>query len=360
MGQEKVFFTKKGSIVVGDGKKFKPEFALQIETKAKEGSDANSVYIGRGGLNLKGGIFKMSTYKGKPIVWRLYPAGFSNMKGVGIKGRLAVGTAKAKTAWKVYLEKGRTLDIGSFGFAYSTGETGTLSFNEYVVSKDGQQQVKLHNKKEFACAMRLHNDGHVGLGTTTAAEDLTVKTSNPDSHLYFTSDKAPGKIAKFTMLAGGSMRLSADGGSIKSGKFEVKEFRGLAFTNAGGKAKTIFDRGGKPAGLKKGVEFKAPLVEFRSGNVGIGVKTAQKMLHVGGSHWSQGSMIVKGGFTQIKKSMMEFTSFLQTGEGDSDGTDVGALVKHLAGLVRKNKQRLHKQASSIAFMEREVSALRAR
>jgi hypothetical protein len=325
------------------------------------------------------------------------------------------------------------------------------------VSKDGQQQVKLHNKKEFACAMRLHNDGtmhfegtasagilkmsklmsinpnkghvtfekfaeigmkgksgalplrvkggsktrkasiafghiagsvgllgstgsyaflgtrdekkfvaiqhsdgHVGLGTTTAAEDLTVKTSNPDSHLYFTSDKAPGKIAKFTMLAGGSMRLSADGGSIKSGKFEVKEFRGLAFTNAGGKAKTIFDRGGKPAGLKKGVEFKAPLVEFRSGNVGIGVKTAQKMLHVGGSHWSQGAMIVKGGFTQIKKSMMEFTSFLQTGEGDSDGTDVGALVKHLAGLVRKNKQRLHKQASSIAFMEREVSALRAR
>jgi len=134
----------------------------------------------------------------------------------------------------------------------------------------------------------------------------------------------------------------------------------LAFTNAGSKAKTVFDRGQQPAGQKKGADSKPPYTEFRSGNVGLGVKKALKHLHIGGSHWSQGKLILKGGFIRAQSaSMLEVTELVQLAEHPTRSKDVGEVIKSLAQLVRKNKARLKNQATSIALMERQLMDLRS-
>jgi hypothetical protein len=454
--QEKVKFTKKGNLVVGE-KGGKEKFAIQIETAAKNGAARNSVWIGRGGLRIKGGILKLAKYKGRPIVWRLYPSGFSNMKDLGIKGRLAVGSEKSHPKFPLYIEKGRTVDVGGYGFMYSSGGVGTVAFNRYIVSEQGQHEAKVHNKKAFSAAVNLHHDGsmhfegsgsrgvlkmsklmsinpakghvtfekfadvglssqtghlplrvkggsakqkssiafghldksvgllgatskfvflgtrderkfvamqhadgHVGIGSTSAPEELTLRTTRPDSKVIFSSSKAVGMKASLTLTKDTSMVLSVSE-SKKAGKFELKDYRGLSFTNAGGKANTVFDRGSAPAPLKKGSTFKAPLTEFRSGNVGIGVDKASKTLHIGGNHWSQGLLILKNGFGRIgaPSTELEVTELVQLAEHPTRGKDVGEVVRTLAKLVRKNKAKLQDQASSIALMERQLVAMRS-
>jgi hypothetical protein len=449
--QSKFFFTKAGNIVVGD--KEKPEFALQIETDAKEGDPANSIYVAKGGLRIRGAVNKMSTYKGKPIVWRLYPSGFSNMKDLGVRGKLVIGSEK-KFDWAIYVEKGRTIDVGKSGFVHASDGKGTLSFNEYIVSQKGQKEIKLRDKKAFASAVRagedgvvtfeatpkagdlamsklmridpakgiitfdkytnfglsggapfpfkakggsssklstiafghisnsmgllgatsqfsylgardekkfvaIQHNGNVGLGTTTATEELTVRTSKARSDIHLTSASRPGSAVLITMEETGSTKFSIAGSTpadTKSGKFLVQDYSKLTFS---GKAATVFDRGNAPAGLKKGATFNPPHTEFRTGKVGLGVTEPKHHLHVGGNHWAQGKMIVKNGFGRASM-MAEAMSMLELGEGSTElqpeGTDVGHAIILLTRLVRKNKLRLAKQASAIAMMEQEMDA----
>lgn len=156
--QEKVFFSEHGSFVVGD--KEKPQMAMQIETNAKELTPAQDIYIAKGNLVIKGAIVKKAMYKGQVIYWRLHPEGFSNMKDIGVSGAMRVGTVSKKHKG-MYVAKGRSVDLGGFGFLYTTGLEGTLSFNEYIVTTQGQQEKKLHDKKAYAASLRLGNDGVV-------------------------------------------------------------------------------------------------------------------------------------------------------------------------------------------------------
>lgn len=484
--QPKIFITggkdsdKFGTFAVGALPDYKPKYALQIETNAPELSDGNSAYVGAiapngnvvGHVHIHGAIIKKSMWKGQVIFWRLHPAGFSNMKDIGIDTTLAIGTDKVHSEkWRqIYIEKGRSVDMGEHGFAYTTGNQGTISFNEYLVTAQGMQEKKLHNKKQYAAAMRFgndgtvtfegtaeagvlkmtrlmtvdpaggkttfekfsdfgmqstsgstkfplrvkggseakkatiafghiptsmgllgstkdytflgtrdeqkflalqHADGKVGMGTTTASEDLTIRTTKSDSDIHFTSEKTPGKVALLTMEAGGSMKLHATAGDVKSGMFEVKEYTKVHFGNAGGSAQTVFDRANPPAGIAKGTEFEPPVIEFRTGKVGFGVENPEKELSVGGNHWSQGLMILKNGFGSFNPStMMELTNMIETAEGSdlaqlqpteevTDEIDVADTVMKLAKLVRTNRKRLLKQASTIEQMESTMARLMA-
>jgi len=446
--QEKLYFTKEGNMVVGGNK---PKFGLQIEGKNALGDPANDLYVTKGNVHIRYGILQKGVYKGQPIVWALNPQLFSNLKDLGVDGRLAVGTEKRKH-FAMYVEKGRSGNIGDTGFLFSTDKMGTVSFNEHVVTTDGQTQRKLHNKKAYAAAVRFgssgtvdfegtsqvgnikmgklmsfsapenkvtfekftdfgmdgegstkfplrvmggskdqqstvsfghmensmgrlgstsekvflstydekhflniqHKNGHIGIGTDAATEELTIRTKKANSDIHFTSTKVKGKVATLTMESGGSTKIHASAGDLKSGKFEVKEFTHLAFTNDKSKAKTIFDRGNPPMGAKPGDKFKMPWVQFRTGKVGLSVPTPDHHLHIGGDHWSQGQLILKKGFGRSDSEMMEFTDMIQMGEGvghTRDGTDVADAVAALARLVRRNKQRLAKQRTSIAQME---------
>lgn len=446
--QEKVYFSKGGNMVVGS---FTPKFGLQIESKNALEHPANDLYITKGNVLIKSGIRQKAKYKEKDITWALDPQGFSNLKDLACDGNMAVGTYKRKHQ-AMYVEKHRTGNIGDAGFLFSTGQMGTVSFNEHLVTIEGQTVKKLHDKKAYAAAVRFgssgtvdfegtaqlgnikmgklmslnapankvtfekysdfgmngagsikfplrvkggsreqqstvafghmsnsmgrlganskmvflanynekhflaaqHNNGHVGIGTTTATEELTIRTEKANSDIHFTSNKASGKLATLTMEAGGSTKIHASAGDVKSGKFEVKEFTNLAFTNDKSKAKTIFDRGNPPVGSKPGDKFKMPWVQFRTGKVGLSVSKPQHHLHIGGDHWSQGQLILKKGFARSESEMMEFSDLIQMGEGvghTRDGTDVADAVAALARLVRRNKQRLAKQRSSITQME---------
>jgi hypothetical protein len=485
--QPKIFITggpdasEVGTFAVGNLPDYKPKYAIQIETNAPDLSDANSAYIGAvspkgnvvGNVRVFGALIKKSMYKGQVIYWRLHPAGFSNMKDIGIDTTLAIGTDKVYTEKyrQLYIEKGRSVDLGAHGFMYTTGNQGTVSFNEYIVTSQGMQEKKLHNKKQYAAAMRFgndgttifegtaepgvlkmtklmtidpaaskttfekfsdfgmqsasgatrfplrvkggtdtkkasigfghvttsmgllgstkdfaflgtsdeqkylalqHADGKVGMGTTTPTDDLTIRTLKSDSDIHFTSSKTPGKVALLTMLAGGSVKLHATAGDVKSGMFEIKEYTNLHFGNAGGKAETIFDRANPPTSTQKGAAFEPPVVEFRTGKVGMGVEVPDKDLHLGGDHWSQGLMILKNGMGSFSPStMMELTSMIETGEGSdlakmpspthevTDEIDVADTVLKLAKLVRTNRKRLLKQAATIGQMQSTMASLMA-
>lgn len=220
--------------------------------------------------------------------------------------------------------------------------------------------VFLGTRDERKFLAMQHADGHVGIGSTTAPEELTLRTTKPESDVIFSSSKAVGVKASLSLTPDTSLVLSASQ-SKKAGKFELKDYRGLSFTNAGGKTNTVFDRGSAPTSLKKGATFKAPATEFRSGNVGIGVDKALKLLHIGGNHWSQGALILKGGFGRAgaPSTELEVTELVQLAEHPTRGKDVGEVMRALAQLVRKNKAKLQDQAGSIALMERQLLAVRS-
>lgn len=461
--QEKVYFTEQGHFVIGD--KEKPEYGMQIETNQKELTPPNDIYIGKGSLILKGAIVKKSTYKGQEIYWRLHPEGFSNMKDISIAGKAAIGASKTKLNLervRLYIDKGRSVDLGGFGFLYSTNGQGTVSFNEYVVATGGQHVKKLHDKKAFATSLRLGNDGvvefegtahagvlkmsklmkinsplktvtfekfanfgmsggsgqqfplrvkggsdtqkstiafghmdnsmglvgstsefayigakdekkficiahsggKVGFGTTTPTEELTIKTTESESNIYFTSSKTIGKKASLTMEQGGSTKLSVDAGDLTSGKFEVKEFSKIHFNNDGASAPTVFDRGNPPPNMQKGTEFEPPVTSFQTGNVGLGTEKPDKHLTIIGNHWSQGKMILLNGYA----SYIPTSELIETAEGTGKETqsnteapqgetDVVEAVTLLSRLVRKNKQRLLTQLTSIERMEASLAQM---
>jgi hypothetical protein len=448
--QEKVYMTKTGSFVVGTNP---PKYGLQIETAKAELTDkANDIYVAKGNIRVKYGILQLSTYKGKAITWGIVPSLFTNLKDISVDDKIAIGTAK-KTPFSLFVEKGRSVNVGDTGFIYTTGDEGTLSFNEHVVTTGGYSQKKLHDKTAFAAALRLgnngkvgfhgtaaegtltmsklmtfdapnaqaifekyadfgmsstgakfplrvkggsaasqaaiafghlgnnmgllgstsnmvflatkdekkfiavqHQDGFVGIGTTTPSETLTIKSTTAQADIHFTSSKAPAKVALVTMEAGGSTKLFASAGDSSSGKFEVNGFTELEFSNAGGSATTNFDRGNKPAGSN--VEFQAPHVEFRTGKVGLGVDAPTKELDINGDHWSQGQLFLTKGFARSHDEAAAFTEMIQLDEGSGpheqtkqSSFNVPDAVKALARLVRRNKDRLQKQASVIAKME---------
>jgi len=453
--------SKNGQLDIGK-EKTKAKFAFNIATAAKNGAVANSIFIARGSLRLQGSINKLSSYKGRPIVWQLYPAGFSNMKDIQVKGRMVIGSDR-KFPWSLYVEQGRTIDVGGSGFLYAKDGKGTLSFNEYVVSKGHQHEKKVHDKKARAAAVRLvdtggvhfegaalkgqldmsklmsiqpargvitfekhsnfglekskagfplrvkggskqkmsaiafghvrssmgllgstagfaylgtrdekkfiavQHDGKVGMGTVTVTEELTVRTKKAHSDIYLTSKKQPGKFVTMTMQASSSVKFAAGGGTrdVKSGKCLINGFAKLVFANAGSKSVTLFDRGNRPKQLPKGASFASPHTEFRSGNVGIGVKSPRKLVHVGGNHWSQGKLIVKNGFGKANM-VADLTAMIQIGEASqhanlatelSTSVNVGHVISIFARLARKNKQRLKNQAVSIALMEQGLLSL---
>jgi len=251
----------------------------------------------------------------------------------------------------------------SIAFGHIGNSPGLLGSNSDFVF------IGTRDEKKFLAFQ--HKDGKVGVGTTTPTEDLTVRTSKENADIHFTSGKAAGKVALLTMEAGGSTKLSTSTGDVESAKFEVKDFTEIVFSNAGKSAQTTFDRANPPPNLPKGAEFEPPVVEFRSGNVGMGVETPEKLLHVGGDHWSQGQLILKNGFGRATM-LSELTEMIQLGEGsdsqalqagsegaEGESTNVMDAFTKLVRLVRRNKLRLQKQASSIEQMESTLARLRA-
>jgi len=443
-------FTKDGHMVTGELLKA-AKYGLQIESVdgEKNVDQRNDLYV-KGDVYIRGGIQTVSTYLGQPIIWSLSPEFFSNLKDIGINNKLAVGTTKEKpTAF--YVETGRSMNIGDGGFIFSTGTVGTLSFNEHVVTANGQTEKKLQSKEKYGCSLRLgtngvvefegtpkkgavamdkivgidgpnrkaffaktvdfgmdgagtrfplrvkggtsastasigfghiesyngllgstedivylanrdekhylafqHTDGHLGIGTQTATEELTIRSSQKDAHIHLSSSKSQ-SVSQVTMKAGGSVVLSTTASDQASGKFEVAGFTEMEFSNAGGSAETIFDRGNAPVGLATGEAFDAPHVEFRTGKVGLSVTSPEHHLHIGGDHWSQGQLILEKGFARSPSASMEMMEMIQLAEGSTDthkdGINVGDAVAKLARLVRRNKKRLLKQSNDILRME---------
>jgi hypothetical protein len=162
-----------GRLVV-EGAEGPPEYGIQLETKADYGTPENDVIIKKGGLNLFGGIFKRVKQKdGRWIVWRLYPKGFSNLNGLTVNGKLAIGVSGQQQE-DLFMETHRTVSLGDTGFLGSTGAVGTMSYNEYTVLSEGQSERKLHKKSDFAAALRLSNDGKVEFEGTAAKGQLKM------------------------------------------------------------------------------------------------------------------------------------------------------------------------------------------
>lgn len=175
VSQSKLYVTKEGNVVVGD--KEKPQYGLQIETNHPEHTNkANDIYLAKGSLHVKGGVFKKSTVGDQPKIWRLQPDAGSHIQDIGVSDNLAIGTEKKYKQWGVYVEQGRSVSAGGFGFAYTAGAEGTISYNEYVVSQGGQQVKKLHNNKASAAALRLGSNGLVSFEGTMQPGILKMST----------------------------------------------------------------------------------------------------------------------------------------------------------------------------------------
>merc|ERR1712100_546017 len=110
---------------------------------------------------------------------------------------------------------GRAVDVGDAGFLFATGNQGTLSFNEHVVTNNGATEKKLHDKKKFAAAMRLGTNGVVDFEGTPSAGVLTMNK--------LMSFNAPSRTASFGQYAdfgmdgaGQKFPLRVKGGSSAS------------------------------------------------------------------------------------------------------------------------------------------------
>jgi len=108
-------------------------------------------------------------------MWQLNPQGYSNLNELNIQGKLSIGTQQEQEQ-DLSIQRHHSVSLGDAGFLYSSGATGTMSFNEYSVLIEGKKEHKLHNIEDHGACMRLSNDGTVNLDATAAPGDLKMKT----------------------------------------------------------------------------------------------------------------------------------------------------------------------------------------
>merc|ERR1711988_126038 len=233
-------------------------------TKADYGAPENSVIIKKGGLNLYGGIFKRVKLKdGSWMVWRLFPKGFSNLNGLTVNGKLAIGV-DGEQQEDLFMETHRTVSLGDTGFLGSTGAVGTISYNEYTVLAEGQTERKLHKKSDFAAALRLSNKGSVEFEGT--AEKGQLKMSKLFS-LDPVSRKATfGKFVDFGFTGGKSEKTPL---RIKGVGTAKKNPATVGF-GAGAEGRGHIGANDKLAFISSTDEAKLIAINQDNGKIGIG------------------------------------------------------------------------------------------
>lgn len=171
----RLFLDKAGHLMVGGDKKVQPKYGLQLDTKAAHGAPENSLAVTKGGLHIHGGLFKKTTDQdGEQTTWQLNPGGYSNLNELKITNRLSIG--RTQQGQDLSIQKHHSVSLGDAGFLYSSGTSGTISFNEYSVLIGGKKEYKLHNKEDHGASMHLSNDGTVTMAATVAPGDLKMNT----------------------------------------------------------------------------------------------------------------------------------------------------------------------------------------